>query len=242
MVKTNFIIQSFWHGSELSTMELLCIESFINHGHAFHLYCYDEIKKIPEKCVLFDANKIVSQDKIFYDSKGGISGFANYFRIHLLFEKGGWWVDLDIVCLKTFDFSSEFCFSSENHPGQHIRYTNCCIKSPSKSEFLHDYIEIFDEIIKKYEIIPWLSTGPVLINELLRQYDSKNYIYAPDVFCPVNYFEIEKLICKGGTLPSKSYAVHLYNKMWQVNKLDKNKKYDQASIYEILKARYLNLK
>ena len=33
-------IQSLWIGPRLSNMEHLCIKSFIDHGHKFHLYIY----------------------------------------------------------------------------------------------------------------------------------------------------------------------------------------------------------
>lgn len=235
----NRIIQSFWYGPELSVMELLCIKSFLHHGHEFHLYCYEEIANIPDGCILFDANLIVESEKIFYDSNGGISGFANYFRIHLLYLKGGWWVDMDMICLKPFDFNGEYCFCSENRNISQIQYTNCCIKSPAGSEFLEEYIQIFNQMLKDYEVIPWLSTGPVLINKLLNSYDSKEFIQDPVIFCPVNYFEIEKLVQKKGLIPSKSFAIHLYNEMWRRNKMDKNKEYSGSSIYELLKRKYL---
>ncbi len=34
------IIQSLWIGNPLSKLERLCIQSFIDHGHEFHLYTY----------------------------------------------------------------------------------------------------------------------------------------------------------------------------------------------------------
>ena len=37
-------IQSLWIGGKLSLMEQLTINSFINNGHEFHLYVYDEIE------------------------------------------------------------------------------------------------------------------------------------------------------------------------------------------------------
>ena len=35
------IIQSLWIGPRLSNMEYLCIKSFIDFGHEFHLYTID---------------------------------------------------------------------------------------------------------------------------------------------------------------------------------------------------------
>ena len=37
------IIQSLWIGQRLSDLERLCIRSFLQKGHPFHLYTYNEI-------------------------------------------------------------------------------------------------------------------------------------------------------------------------------------------------------
>ena len=42
------IIQSFWVGEPLSKLEQLCIQSFLDNGHEFHLYVYDDVQGIPE--------------------------------------------------------------------------------------------------------------------------------------------------------------------------------------------------
>jgi len=48
--ESNKIIQALWIGGELSLMEQLTINSFIKHGHTFHLYCYEEITtKLPKE-------------------------------------------------------------------------------------------------------------------------------------------------------------------------------------------------
>ena len=35
---TSDVIQSLWIGDRLSVMERLCIQSFLDQGHQFHLY------------------------------------------------------------------------------------------------------------------------------------------------------------------------------------------------------------
>lgn len=35
------------------------------------------------------------------------------FRYKLILERGGWWVDLDTVCLRPFDLDLEHVFASE---------------------------------------------------------------------------------------------------------------------------------
>ena len=97
------IIQSLWIGDRLSTMEKLCISSFLQNVNDFHLYTYDKVKGVPEGTVIKDANEIVPSDMIFkYKEHNSYAGFSNIFRYKLLFDKGGYWVDTDNVCLKPF--------------------------------------------------------------------------------------------------------------------------------------------
>src|SRR5476649_1134895 len=103
-------IQSLWIGGNLSKVEQLCIQSFIDHGHDFHLYAYEDITNAPAKTIIHDAREIIGEEAIFkYQSgwaKGSVSGFADLFRLLMVQKKGGWWVDMDIICLKEFDFAA----------------------------------------------------------------------------------------------------------------------------------------
>ena len=117
----NEIIQGLWVGPELSVMEQLSVSSFLRHGHQYHLYVYDDVKNIPAGTVIKDGNEILSASRIFqYKQQASYSGFSNFFRYKLLLERGGWWVDTDTVCLKPFDFSEEYVFSSEMGTGTGI--------------------------------------------------------------------------------------------------------------------------
>ncbi len=119
----------------MSAMERLSIASFLANGHAYHLYVYDEVKRIPEGTVVRDADEILPSSSIFqYSQTKSYAGFANFFRYKLLLEKGGWWVDSDIVCLKPFSFRAKYVFASEtNGEGRQVA-TSGVIKAPASSE------------------------------------------------------------------------------------------------------------
>ena len=76
----NKIIQSFWSGKELSNMEIMCIKSYQNAGHEFHLYTYEDVLKIPGGTILKDASEIVPYKEIFIDSFKGYVNFSNFFH------------------------------------------------------------------------------------------------------------------------------------------------------------------
>ena len=110
----NDTIQGLWIGPELSVMEQLCISSFLAHGHEFHLYVYADVRNVPSGTVVRDGNDILHESFIFrYRENGSLAGFANYFRYDLLLRRGGWWVDLDVVCLRPFQFQSAHVLGHE---------------------------------------------------------------------------------------------------------------------------------
>src|ERR1043166_3453429 len=110
----NEVIQGLWIGPELSVMEQLSIASFLQNGHEYHLYVYDAVKNVPPRAVIRNANEILPTPRVFqYKHQASCAGFANFLRYKLLLERGGWWVDTDVVCLKPFDFADEYVFASE---------------------------------------------------------------------------------------------------------------------------------
>ena len=108
----NKVIQGLWIGPGLSVMEQLSITSFLRNGHEYHLYVYDTVKNIPIGTVIKNANDVLPSSRIFqYKDRPSYAGFANWFRYELLFEHGGWWADVDTICLKPFDFSEQYVFA-----------------------------------------------------------------------------------------------------------------------------------
>lgn len=237
---SNKIIQSLWIGDKLSSMELLCIQSFIQNGHEFHLYVYNDIHNAPGEVVQMDANKIIPENKMFRDSRGGVSSFSDWFRYQLLYDKGGWWVDMDAVCLKYFDFEPEYCFSTEkpHYPHRHALLNNGFVKSPPKAGYLTDILNYIHSI--DHTDIIWGELGPRLLRAVLKHYESDTYLKPPETFCPVNWDEISQLVTTRENLfdLTHSYAIHLWNETWRVSHFDKNAVYHPESLYEKLKNRY----
>ncbi|WP_270087404.1 glycosyltransferase [Sphingobacterium sp. SYP-B4668] len=249
MENLNKIIQSFWHGETLSQVERLCIDSFIANGHEFHLYTYNaNLKGVPEKCLLMDANEIISSDRIFLDSRGTIATFSDYFRVKMLYLRGGWWVDMDIVCLKYFDFEQTHIFSSEYVNGE-IFANIGCIKSPKGSAFLLNYIAALELTLEKKTTIPWGTFGPTLMNNLLKLYDTTGFLQEPEVFIMpkliysdnkqlmfyrlFNHLKIEEISEK----LENSYSIHLYNELWRLNAIDKSQRFREGSLLDYLQKR-----
>ena len=106
------IIQSLWVGNELSRMEYYSILSFLKLGYEFHLYTYEKVKNVPKGTKILNGNKIIPRKDIF-KLKETYLPFADIFRYKMLYEKGGYWVDLDMIAIKKLDFNEPYVFSSE---------------------------------------------------------------------------------------------------------------------------------
>lgn len=233
------IIQSLWIGAELSAMEQLSLSSFTAHGHEYHLYIYDEVKHIPPGIILRDAAAILPATSIFeYKQRPSFAGFSNFFRYKLLLERGGWWADTDMVCLKPFDFPDEYVFSSEICKGEEV--INCgAIKAPPGSDLMAYAWKVCEG--KNPEELVWGETGPRLMAEAVRKLGLEMYRKPYHVFCPLGFWEWERMLdlTLDQSLYGDAHAIHLWNEKWRASGRDKNDSYPKDCLYERLKEKYL---
>src|SRR6185369_10191737 len=165
----NKIIQGLWIGPELSLMEQLSICSFLQNGHDYHLYVYDEVKNIPAGTLIRNANEILPADRIFqYHGRPSYAGFSNFFRYKLLLELGGWWADSDTICLKAFDFPDEYVFASEiDYRGVEV-VTSAIIKAPPGSSIMAYAWKVCEG--KDTSRLVWGEIGPRLVARAVRKF------------------------------------------------------------------------
>lgn len=236
----NKTIQGLWIGPELSIMEQLSICSFLRNGHDYHLYIYKDVKNVPRGTVLRDANEILPSSRIFqYKRSPSYAGFSNYFRYKLLLERGGWWADTDTICLRHFDFQEEYVFSSEiNYRGREV-VNSGVIKVAAGSRAMAYAWGVCQS--KNPERLAWGETGPRLMNKAVKKFSLERYKKSHRTFCPINYEEWRTLLQPGfvKTFADETYAIHLWNEMWRAAGQDKNARYPETCLYEILKRCYL---
>jgi hypothetical protein len=234
------VIQGLWVGSKLSAMERISISSFLAHGHEYHLYAYDQVDGVPAGTIVKDASEILPSSQIFqYREHKSYSGFSNFFRYKLLLERGGWWVDTDLICLRPFYFPAEYVFATERDPNGREFVTSGIIKAPRGSEIMNVAWQTCQA--KNTDELQWGETGPTLMHHLVLRRPLSQYISSPDVFCPIDSAKWFDAILPGRRLSfgPESVAVHLWNELWRRLDLDKNETYPPNSLYEQLKTRYL---
>jgi mannosyltransferase OCH1-like enzyme len=238
----SIIVQSLWIGSQLSPVQILGISSFLAHGHKYHLYAYDDIADIPNGTTVCDASTIFPKEHVFRCQdgfgKGSYAAFSDQFRYKLIFEKGGWWVDTDVVCLRPFDFEDEFVFATEHEDDYTILTANCVFRSPARSEYLHYCLQACEA--KDKTKLRWGEIGPYLLDEAIKRFNLARHRVPVHVFNPINWFEFSEILKPEFDLSRlvNSYAVHLWNQMWTNDNVDPAEKYPR-SLYAFLEERYL---
>jgi hypothetical protein len=236
----NGVIQGLWIGKALSVMQQLSIRSFLAHGHRYHLYAYGDIESVPEGTEIKDANLILPESAIFrYREFDSVAGFANFFRYKLLLEKGGWWSDSDLVCLKPFDFEEPYVFSSQvNQFLTHEEVNNGAMKLPPASDFASYAWDVCKS--KDPQLLRWGETGPELVHEGVAKFGLEPYVKSAAAFCPVTFKEWTDILDgdRVWAFGEETFAVHLWNEMWRRDGKDKNAVYSKGCLYECLKRQY----
>jgi len=237
-------IQSLWIGARLSTLEKLSIQSFLDHGHQYHLYAYQDLPDLPAGAVLMDASTILSAAQIFqYRERKSYAAFSNVFRYKLLLERGGLWADTDVISLRPLDLADDQFFASETIEWRDMKGTStvvssCIIKAPPGSAAMKLACDIC--WAKDWAMLSWGEIGPRLVAQVVEAQGLQHLVQPPAAFCPVSYNEWRRLIDEQSLLlPAGTYAVHFWNEMWRLAGADKDADYPPASLYECLKRRHL---
>jgi hypothetical protein len=221
--ENNRIVNGLWIGKSLARLELLTMKSFMSNGHEFQLWVYDELEtKLPEGVKVMDANSIVPADKIFRykyadqfgHGKGSLAGFSDIFRYKLLHEYGGWWVDMDVTCLKPLNFDAPYVF----RPHHDMPVVGNVMKCPKGSELMkycfdRASVEV-DENNRDWHL-------PIqILNDGIEKFGLSEYII--NITNPESWYENRKLILKNVELPEQWYAIHWINEEWRRNGINKN--------------------
>jgi hypothetical protein len=238
----NHIIQGLWIGGRLSAMQRLSIRSFLANGHEYHLYVYGDVAGVPPGTVLKDARQILPASAVFRNRDfDTFAAFSDFFRYRLLLENGGCWSDLDVVCLKRFDFQAEYVFSAQHCPDETTTetVTTAVIKTPKGAAIL-DYA--WKTCCSKDPLqLAWTEVGPDLLRDAVAKYGLSQYVRTAATFCPVpwyRWYQVLNPLASSG-FGEDTYAVHLWHEMWRRQGMDTDASHSPDCTYETLKRRFL---
>jgi len=258
----NKIIQGLWIGGRLSLLDQLSLKSFMANGHEYHLYVYNCVQDVPTGVIVKDANNIIPESEIYRNiqspSEYPYLGFSDYFRVKLIYDKGGFWADTDIICLKQFDFQDDYVFSSEiSNIKMKDGVASSLFRCPKNSIFLKEmYNEIHSNPLKKTDGGNILNMFP----EYIKKYGFENYLKEKNMFSIYDNKNIVSITNKkyDENFYAECYSVHLLRQLWACNKdrikgkkdgikkqimlnsiLDINKIYSEKTPYGFWQRKYL---
>lgn len=204
-------IHSFWISGPLKPLNLLTIRSFQAMGHRFILYAYDV--SCTNECEVRDARLIMPEREIFYYKQmlGGnpnfkFGGIAERLKAEMLYKIGGWHVDLDVTCLRPFNFTAEYVLRPHN---THAVVGNI-IRAPRYSELARLYVQHTKTIDADNRIWEKSFLG---LNEIVTQLNLQPYIL-PEQTLGNDAEKYWKAFLKAGSIfPEELMAVHWCNAM-----------------------------
>ena len=206
------IVNGLWIQGQLSALELLTIQSFLDNGFSFQLWTYEaEIINAPTNTIIRNANEILSFEQVFqYNSinihghgKGSFAGFSDIFRYKLLYEHGGIWTDMDITCLQPFKIEEEYFFRYHHKSGAVGNFMKC----PKGSELMK---WCFEEAIQKVNVhnTDWMLPIKILNDGILK---FGLTTYTKKISNDDSFPEVAKLLSSNQKYPTNWKIIHWMN-------------------------------
>jgi hypothetical protein len=156
------VFNMFWHGAELSATEGACMRSFLQRGHELHVFTYAPVS-LPAGAIAEDAADILPFDTYFsfLDSP---SPFSNIFRYKLLLERGGWWVDTDVVCLRYHVPACDYYWAFQDR-FEDNGINGAILKFPAGDARCEKLLKL--SLDRAAQLSRWGQLGPQLLTEVL---------------------------------------------------------------------------
>jgi hypothetical protein len=237
-----FEVNSFWGGGPLTRLEVLCLSSFVQNGARYHLYAYEKPHGVPQGVIVRDAAEILPAERMFrYPAgtlnEGSLSGYSNLFRYTLLERTGGWWVDMDVCCLRPFPTDQDEFYLREETQNGDLLVASCIFRAPPGSSILGRCLETFAR--KDLNKVVHGETGPVLLTDAIRTCGREDAVQPGAQFLPVPWWEWERLLLDEQLAIDRCCAIHFWNAMLTTHGVNKNAEFPKNSVFERLKRQYL---
>jgi len=213
-------VVTFWHGP-LDPLRLTCLRSQVAAGHKVTVYSFDPLAGLPDGVGNADAEAILPHafsERLRPPQPDGswrdwtVLQFSDFFRMRLMAEGAGLWLDADVLLLKPVEIDATRAYFAWERPRQ---LGNSVLYLPSD----HPIVVAFEGLIEQEELTPdWLALRHRLTFALqrLRGGSSRLSDIRVAIFGPA---ALTALARRGSelhhALPKKSfYAVHADPKLF----------------------------
>lgn len=153
-------IATFWFEGPLRRVDKICLQSMVANRLDVNLYTFGEIPNVPTGVKIHDASKILDgalRSRLFATVKKEYNHwlptvqFSDLFRIMLLKNGAGLWLDTDVLIFKPFEFDRNqvfFAKEDKHRIGASVFYL------PQHHAIIHEY----ERLLEQEKWIPnWLG-------------------------------------------------------------------------------------
>ena len=223
---------TLWIGESLGPVERACLRSIARH-HRIALYCYNDVRGVPDKVELRDASEILPYETVTAAWCARADLYSDWFRYELLRRGLGTWLDTDVYLLAPIDLESPYLFGAET-----TKYLNNAVfRAPPDSELLSRLLEPFlkrttpkwmswrryapmriRELLTgnlNLTRVPWGTTSPIALSAIARELGLTHLAQPQERFYPAPWQQARWILdpCVGleDVIGEGTVAVHLWN-------------------------------
>ncbi len=213
-------VVTFWHGP-LDALRLTCLRSQLAAGHKVTVYSFEQLPGLPDGVVNADAEAILPRafsERLRPPEPDGswrdwtIVQFSDFFRMRLMAENAGLWLDTDVLLLRPIEVDPArpyFAWEGPHLIGNSVLYL------PSRDPI----VAAFASLMRQEELTPdWLGPRHRLIFALRKWYGGSKRLsdIRVAIFGPPALTALARRACElNHALPKKSfYSVHAEPKLF----------------------------
>jgi hypothetical protein len=163
-------VVTFWHGP-LDRLRTLCLRSQVAAGHNVKVYSFDPLPGLPEGVVNAEAEAVLPHafsEKLRPPQPDGswrdwtTLQFSDFFRMRLMAQKAGLWLDADVLLLKPVEIDPARPYFALERPRQ---LGNSVLYLPAGDPIVTAYADL----MQQDELTPnWLSLRHRLVFAMRR--------------------------------------------------------------------------
>jgi hypothetical protein len=152
-------IVTFWHGP-LDTLRQTCLRSQVAAGHKVTVYSFEPLGKLPDGVGNAEAEAILPHafsEKLRPPQPDGswrdwtILQFSDFFRMRLMAQRAGLWLDADVLLLKPVEIDVTKPYFAWERPRQ---LGNSVLYLPADDAI----VMAFEDLMEQEELTPdWLA-------------------------------------------------------------------------------------
>jgi SAM-dependent methyltransferase len=191
------VVQTFWHGNVIGPYQLVCLRSFADYGHQVEIFSYDSHLNLPDWIERRDAAEILPHDKVLRPLDGRFAIHANLFRYALLHQRGGWWIDPDVILLKPDLPAADVFFAGIDVFGM---TSTGLLRFPKGHSIVKAGLE--KTLFLGDSIADWEASGAMLLTDLIQQKGLGSDLRSREPLGPISWFDVPALF-------SPSHREHL---------------------------------